>query len=214
VPVRQQLGVSPDDAVNVESDELDRQDMRRLVSGQEAALDDLMNRHGRRLFNYLTRHLGNEAEAKDCVQEAFVRVYVHRAKFQPSASFLTWLYTIAMNCARNMKRARRHEICLDDESAQSDLVNSAPDSAANASEQLQLREQTEEIRRAVLALPEELRAPLVLFEFESLSQSEIAQILGCTRKAVEVRIYRARQILRKALTAQQPTAVQGHGFPN
>jgi len=113
-----------------------------------------------------------------------------------------------------MKRARRHEICLDDESAQSDLVNSAPDSAANASEQLQLREQTEEIRRAVLALPEELRAPLVLFEFESLSQSEIAQILGCTRKAVEVRIYRARQILRKALTAQQPTAVQGHGFPN
>jgi RNA polymerase sigma-70 factor (ECF subfamily) len=79
-----------------------------------------------------------------------------------------------------------------------------PDSAANALEQLLVQEQTEEIRRAVLALPEALRAPLVLFEFENLPQAEIAKVLGCTRKAVEVRIYRARQILRKALAAQMP----------
>jgi len=178
--------------------------MRRLVSSQEVALDDLMNRHGQRLLNYLTRYLGNEAEAKDCVQETFVRIYVHRAKFQPTARFSTWLYTIATNCARNLKRARRPEVRLEDETALGDSLVAVPDSAANALEQLLVQEQTEEIRRAVLALPEALRAPLVLFEFENLPQAEIAKVLGCTRKAVEVRIYRARQILRKALAAQMP----------
>jgi RNA polymerase sigma-70 factor, ECF subfamily len=207
LPSRRGFGVSGDDAVNAESDEQDRQDMQSLAAGREFALDALINRHGARLFNYLTRYLGSHAEAEDCVQETFVRVYLHRARFRPAARFSTWLYTIATNRARNMRRARRAECALD-EIASIDSLASMADPAAMAAEQMALQEQAEEVRQAVLALPEELRAPLVLFEFDNLSQAEIAEILGCTRKAVEVRIYRARQILRKALSVTRQVTAQ------
>jgi RNA polymerase sigma-70 factor (ECF subfamily) len=197
--------MSRDDEVNRDSDEQDRQDMKRLVAGHDTALNDLMERHGQRLFHYLTRQLGSETEAEDCAQDAFVRVYVHRAKFQPSASFSTWLYTIATNRARNMRRGRRPEVSLDEDRDGGGSFDQLPDPAVNTTEQLMVREQTEEVRRAVQALPEDLRAPLVLFEFENLSQGEIAEILCCTRKAVETRVYRARQILRKTLALSNPS---------
>lgn len=166
--------------------------MARLAGGHDAALNDLMTRHGERLFHYLTRQLGNETEAEDCAQETFVRVYQHRAKFKPDAKFSTWLYTIATNLVRDIwrKRGRRPETTLDER---------LPDGGLSADEGLMQDERAAEVRRAVQALPEDLRAPLVLFEFENLAQTEIARILKCTPKAVEVRIYRARRRLRETL---------------
>jgi RNA polymerase sigma-70 factor, ECF subfamily len=173
--------------------------MKRLAAGDDAALNDLMDRHGQRLFHYLTRHLANEADAEDCAQDAFVKVYLHRTKFVPTAKFSSWLYTIAINGARNMRRGRKPEVSLDAEREDGIAPVELTDVAASAPDQLLLREKAEEVRRAVQALPEQLRTPLLLFEFEDLPQSEIAVILECSPKAVEVRIYRARQMLREAL---------------
>jgi RNA polymerase sigma factor (sigma-70 family) len=74
---------------------LDGADMQRLAAGHEAALNDLMARHGQPVFHFLCRMLGNEGDANDLAQETFVRVYQHRASFRPGAKFTTWLYTIA-----------------------------------------------------------------------------------------------------------------------
>ena len=74
---------------------LDGADMQRLAGGHDAALNDLMARHARPVFQFLCRMLGNEDDANDLAQETFVRVYQHRASFKPGARFTTWLYTIA-----------------------------------------------------------------------------------------------------------------------
>ena len=80
------------------SDALDRQDMARLCGGHDTALNDLMSRHAQRLFHYLIRQLQDESEAEDVAQEAFVRVYQHRQKYDAKYRFSTWLYTIAQPC--------------------------------------------------------------------------------------------------------------------
>ena len=184
-------------------DELDAADMQRLVSGHDAALNELMARHGEKLFHFLIRGLQNEAEAADLAQEAFVRVYQHRAKFDAGQKFSTWLYSIAANLVKDRYRWRsRHpQVSLDVENEQTGdcLREHLPASGPTPSDSLQADERADAVRRAVAALPEDLRTPLILAEYEDRSQAEIGEILGCTAKAVETRIYRARHQLRTLL---------------
>lgn len=187
----------------ISAEEADRQDMARLVGGADSALNNLMERHGARLFNYLLRLLQDETKANDAAQESFLKVYHNRAKFRSDSKFSTWLYAIATNLARDHFRwKQRHpEISID---AQTDdhqsLAEMLPDNVATPGEAMVEQERSAAVRNAVQALPEELRAALVLAEYEDLSQEEIARVLGCTRKAVEMRLYRARAILRNALS--------------
>ena len=188
---------------STELDERDRADMQRLASGHEAALNDLMERHGPKLFNYLTRCLQNEEDAADVAQEAFVRLYQNGAKFDANQRFSTWLYAIATNLVKDRYRYRtRHpQISLDaeNESTGSDFRESLPEHGPTPSDTLAAEERAEMVRRAVAALPEELRVPLLLSEYEELSHAEIGVVLGCSPKAVETRIYRARKQLRNKL---------------
>jgi RNA polymerase sigma-70 factor, ECF subfamily len=183
----------------------DRADMARLNAGHDAALDDLMARHGGRLFHYLIRALQSEDEAADVAQEAFVRVYQNRAKFDSRQTFLPWLYAIATNLVKDCYRYRsRHpQVSLDAENRETgmSLGERLVDPAAIPSETLQSSERAAAVREAIGALPEELRLPLILAEYEGRTQAEIGGILGCTAKAVETRIYRARQQLRVSLGA-------------
>ncbi len=191
-------------------DELDVQDMSRLTAGHEAALNSLMERHAGKLFNYLVRCLQNEDDAADTAQETFVKVYQSRARFDPDQKFSTWLYAIAANLVKDRYRWRsRHpQVSLDAESdATGDSFReSLPGNDPLPHERAQTAERSEAIRRAVAALPEELRQPLILAEYEERSHAEIGGILGCSAKAVETRIYRARQQLRVSLGCLLETA--------
>ena len=185
------------------TDEADSADMARLTDGHDAALNDLMERHAASLFRFLCRMLGNEEDANDLAQETFVRVYRNRDRFRQGQRFSTWLYTIAANLARNHLRWReRHpnvalDAAADDESPP--LRDTLPDGGPDAPGQMEATERVDAIRAAVAELPEELRAPLLLAEYEERSQKEIAVVLSCSVKAVETRIYRARQQLRARL---------------
>lgn len=191
-------------------DELDVQDMSRLTAGHEAALNGLMERHAGKLFNYLVRCLQNEDDAADAAQETFVKVYQSRARFDPDQRFSTWLYTIAANLVKDRYRWRsRHpQISLDAESDTTgdSFRESLPGNDPLPHERVQAEERSESVRRAVAALPEELRQPLILAEYEERSHAEIGGILGCSAKAVETRIYRARQQLRVSLGSLLETA--------
>lgn len=184
------------------SDEQDRLDMQRLADGHDAALNALIERHGQRLFHYLLRQLPNEAEANDVAQETFVKVYLNRTRFRAESRFTTWLYTIATNLVRTHYRwkGRHPEVSLDAEDAEHRSMGEVlPDPAASPSEVLIAEERSRQVRNAVQALPEDLRTPLILAEYENLSQLEIAEVLNCSRKTVEMRIYHARRALRKTL---------------
>jgi len=194
--------------INVEQsaeqlDSLDRADMTRLAAGKDAALNSLMDRHASKLFNYLARSLGDENDAADIAQDTFVRVYQNRAKFNPERKFSTWLYTIATNLVKDRFRYRsRHpQVSLDatNDSTGHNLGEILPEDKPSARETLEADERAEIVRRAVAALPEELRLPLVLAEYEDRSHAEISEVLGCSTKAVETRIYRARRQLRISL---------------
>jgi RNA polymerase sigma-70 factor, ECF subfamily len=158
------------------------------------------------LFHYLLRSLQNESDAADLAQETFVRVYQNRAGFDGNRSFSTWLYTIATNLVRTRFRwrARHPQISLDagdQETGMGPGGELADCTIALPDESLQTDERADAVRQAVAALPDELRLPLILFEYEEKSQAEIAAILNSTAKTVEGRIHRARQRLRRTLGA-------------
>jgi RNA polymerase sigma-70 factor (ECF subfamily) len=183
-------------------DEQDADDMARLKAGHDAALDALMDRHAGRLCNYLVRQLENESDAADIAQETFVRVYHHRARFDPAQKFSTWLYTIATNLVRDRFRwHKRHpQVSLDAErEGAGAMLDTLPDGAASPSEQMAAEERAVEVRKGIASLPDDLRTPLILSEYEDLSHAEIGAVLSCSAKAVETRLYRARNYLRKRL---------------
>lgn len=191
-----------------ETDAQDRADMQRLVAGDDAALDDLMQRHGPAVHRLLVGLLQDPQDALDLAQETFVRVYQARHRFRTRDRFVPWLFTIATNLARNRLRWRQRHPTVTWEAlaAQSmDCACASTDRPApsevepSPAEVLQARERIEAVRRAIANLPVELREALLLCEWEDLSQAEAAAILGTTVKAVESRLYRARQILRAEL---------------
>ena len=186
-----------------EADVRDQADMERLSAGYDAALNDLMERHATPIFHFLCRMVGNEDDANDLAQETFVRVFKSRDSFRPGEKFSTWLYTIAANLARNhfRWRSRHPAISFEAETGESEQTpgGSLPANDPAPSEQTMTAERTAAVRDAVSELPEDLREAIVLCEWEGRSVAEAAMILQATPKAVESRLYRARQILRERL---------------
>jgi RNA polymerase sigma-70 factor (ECF subfamily) len=185
-------------------DDRDRADLFRLADGNDTALNDLMGRHGPKLYNYLLRSLQNEDDAADLAQETFARVYQSRAKFDPNQKFSIWLYAIASNLIRTQFRYRtRHpQISLDAEQPDTGkaFCETIPQDGPNPGETLETVETADAVRQAIAALPEDLRTPLILSEYQDLSYSDIGEILNCSPKAVESRLYRARKLLRQQLS--------------
>lgn len=186
-----------------DADELDRADMARLAAGHDAALNDLMNRHSTPLFHFLCRMLGNEEDAGDLAQETFVRVYRSSKSFRADKKFSTWLYTIAANLARSHFRWKnRHpgvSLELETGDAGQTLGSNLPSEQRTPGEQALAEERAAAVRHAVQELPEDLREAIVLCEWQEHSIAQAAEILDATEKAVESRLYRARQHLRKQL---------------
>ena len=176
--------------------------MARVQGGDEAALGELMERWELPVKRLLARLVQNAAEADDLAQETFVRVWQQREKFRAGAEFRPWMFAIAVNLGRNRLRwgRRRPTVSLEEwsEGERPEAGGQRPENTAGA-EGMERKERAAAVRKAVAALPIELREALVLFEYEELSHNEIATALGCTSKAVETRIYRAREKLRVAL---------------
>jgi len=172
--------------------------MKRLAAGDDLALNGIMHRWKDKVSAFLYRMTGSSEVAADLAQETFVRLYQSRARYQPTAAFPTYLFRIAANLGRNHARWRtRHPtVSIEDCTTtfqQMPVHDESPDEAA------QQHETVLRIEKAIGTLPVDLREALHLFTYQEMSQHEIAQTLGCSIKAVETRIYRARQMLKKLL---------------
>jgi len=179
----------------------DEELMAQLQAGDEAALAPLMQRWEVPPKRFIFRLVGHAAEAEDLAQEVFVRIYTKRSSYRLGAKFSTWCFSIAANLAKNRLRwwKRRPVLSLD---AWMDSGGDAADqtaTGAQASDKAVRRERIATVQAAVAALPLDLRTALILFEYEQQSMGEIAAALGCTAKAVENRLYRARKMLRAQL---------------
>lgn len=179
-------------AQNAEQDSLD---ILALQNGEKQALDRLMTRWQIPLRAFLFRHTQNESDALDLAQETFVRVYLHCARFRAGARFSTWLFQIALNLARD--RARR----LSRRPTETFDAIPEPASPEHAGTETESDERAQAVRTAIAALPDDLRTAVIFFEYENKSHAEIAEIVRATPKAVETRLYRARQLLKKSLAS-------------
>jgi RNA polymerase sigma-70 factor (ECF subfamily) len=175
--------------------------MQRLQAGDDLALNEIMARWKQPLASYLLRQLGNHEDALDLTMETFVRVYESRHRYSPSARFARWIFTIATNLARNHVRwkERHPEIALEANEEEESPLDQLADGGPSAARQLEIKERAKAVRKAITDLPPDLRTAVVLFEYEGLSHAEIASIEGSTAKAIETRLYRARQYLEQKL---------------
>lgn len=172
--------------------------MRRVQAGDEAAFGALMLRWELPVKRLLARIVLNESEAEELAQETFVRVWQQREKFRDGATVRPWVFAIAVNLACNRLRwwRRRPAVSLRE---WSETEEPGARGQEPGTKTLELEERAAAVRDAVAALPGELREALVLAEYEELAHAEIAVALGCTVKAVESRVARAREKLRGAL---------------
>ena len=177
--------------------------MERLQRGHDPALNDLMERHATTVFQFLCRMVRNEDDANDLAQETFVRVFRAKDSFKLEQRFSTWLFTIAGNLARNhiRWRARHPNVPLDaaTESSGHTLGDALPGDDPIPADALLAAERASAVQGAVNQLPEDMREAIVLCEWEELSLAEAAAVAKTTPKAIESRLYRARQILRGEL---------------
>jgi RNA polymerase sigma-70 factor (ECF subfamily) len=175
----------------------DRALMARVQRGDEAGLGMLMERWELPVKSVIGRIVLNAGEAEELAQETFVRVWQQREKFREGADVRPWVFSIAVNLARNRLRWWRRRPTV--ELQEWDEAEESQTGRKEDGGDLERKEQVAAVREAIAALPVELREVIVLFEFEEMSQAEIAVTVGATVKAVETRIARAKEKLRGAL---------------
>jgi len=187
----------------------DSEIVKRAQAGDHDAFRILVERYQGRAYGLALRILRNEEQAKDAVQDSFLKVYRSLDRFEGRAGFYTWLYRIVMNQCLDHKRRDKsdREVEWNDESAvgvldASELAASpagrdadreAPDVAIERSEIRQA------VARAINALPEDARRTIQLREIDGLSYKEIAEVMGIPKGTVMSRLHYARQRLRELL---------------
>jgi RNA polymerase sigma-70 factor (ECF subfamily) len=170
----------------------------RAQHGDRLAFDELVRRHRAGVVNLVYRMYGEAGLAEDAAQEAFLRAWQRLDRYDPRFAFRNWVYRIAMNAAVDKLRRERPT---------EDLSGQPLASAAETPEVLvERRQQAEQVRQAVLALPPASRVVLVLREYEGLSYREIAAALDIPLGTVMSRLNYARGQLRRALGAGQEDA--------
>jgi RNA polymerase sigma-70 factor (ECF subfamily) len=170
------------------------------VGGDRAAFGVLVRRHQDRLFNTVSRLLGNTEDAADVVQDAFLNAFVSLGAFKGDAKFFTWLYRIAVNSAISMKRKQRFALSVDSPGIASSGPEPTDESESSRPElALERAEDIERIQSALNRLTPEHRAVLVLKEIDGQKYEAIAEILQVPIGTIRSRLHRARLELRDRL---------------
>ena len=178
--------------------------MLRVQNDEPGAFGELIDQYWPRIFGRFLKQLGDRQEAEDLAQDVFLRLYRNRHRYQPRASFATWIYHIARNVARNAIRGRRRRPCVslgqlaypDQDDALGECLWELNQEAP--SRPLEREEVANVVRAAIAGLAYRQRTALEL-QFQDCSYSEIAAELRMTPKAAKSLLYRARLQLREHL---------------
>jgi RNA polymerase sigma-70 factor (ECF subfamily) len=187
----------------------------RAASGDGPAFEALVIRYQARVFRLARRLTGNDGDAQDAQQDAFLQVYRSLPSFRGDARFSTWLYRIATNAALMLcrARARRPAQSLEEYLPRFDAGGqhaATPDElrvAGRADELLDRQLLAEKARAGIERLPDLYREAFVLRDLEELTTADVAEVLGLEPAAVRQRVHRARLMLRGylgALTGVKP----------
>lgn len=172
--------------------------------GSEEAYAVLVERYSDYVYTIAARILGDEEDAYDAAQEAFVRAYRAIGRFRGDAKFSSWLYRIATNRAlTHLKRKRRRAPAVDIDAGPH--IESAIDLEPPRTRPDQVLADAEfraEVRAAVAKLPDQYRTVITLFYLEQRSYKEVADVLGLPMGTLKTHLHRGRAMLRKIITEQ------------
>ena len=150
----------------------------------------------------------NQAEAEDLTQETFIKAFNALSSFNSEYAFSTWLYKIAVNNSIDHFRKKRLKTCSLDspiEAKDGPLRREFPDTGSGPESGLISKEQSSQIQNAIDALPDKYRLAIILRHSQDKSYEEISQVLNIPLGTVKVRIFRAREMLKKKLREQLRT---------
>lgn len=190
--------------------DLDAALMLRVKRGDRAAFAELVEKYKQPLFNFIFRTLRDEAETEDVAQNTFLQVWKSRARYQRTAKFSTWLFTIARNlCLNEIRRRSRHPAeSLEESHAEHDdqPLRQYEDKKVFLPTETALHgELAEKIEEALAGLPENQRTAILLCRQDELSYEEIAAVLDCSLSATKSLIHRGRETLKEKLKAYLQT---------
>ncbi|MCK9210771.1 MAG: sigma-70 family RNA polymerase sigma factor [Ignavibacteriaceae bacterium] len=167
--------------------------IKRFIDGDESVFKTLVNRHKEKVRNIIFVTLNGPDMIDDLSQEVFISVFKKLDRFRFESQFTTWLYRITINKCRDHLRRVKIRSILSPLSASEEELSYSSSSLHDASEIQEI------VRRGVAQLPEKLRTPLILKDFEGLSYQEIAETIGTEVGTIKSRIFRAREALKKIL---------------
>lgn len=191
-PSPSQEGVSDND-VNVAL-------MLRVGTGDEKAFEELIERHQNAVIGTVAKMLGNSSDAEDIAQQVFIRLWKSAPRYQPTAKFTTFLFTIARNLVFNesRRRSRKKEYSIDER--EDDFHLQTPDTQNVAPDQRVLHAELQKsVDQAIAALPEKQRLAVILRRYEGMPYDEIGRVLELSIPAVKSQLFRARNTLRDSL---------------
>lgn len=165
-------------------------DVERVLGGDVGAFEGIVRRWQGPLVNMAWRYCRDRGRAEEMAQEAFVRAWRGLATWRRESSFSTWLFALAANVYRNeLKRVPTVTLPMEE--------IAEPARAADQLDRMEERSQSDLVRRAVLALPQRYREPVVLFYFHEQDVAAAAKTMRLPEGTVKARLSRARELLRR-----------------
>ncbi len=179
----------------VAEDLTDPELIERYLQGDASAFSALVRRHEKRVYNLCFRMLGREEDARDAAQDAFLTALRKLSSFRGEAQFTTWLHRVTVNACYDVLRKKRREPLLEpprEEDAPEPPGPASPDHADSAVAAV-------DVQRALMRVPQEFRAVLVLHDVHDLAYEDIAESLGIPVGTVKSRLHRGRVALAEEL---------------
>lgn len=181
------------DSLRVETSDIERL-VKASQAGDRGAFNEIVKLYQRQAMRIAVRMLGNASEAAEAVQNGFFKAYLSIGKLREPKRFEAWFFRIIANTAITQRRAARYraEKIKIDEGYKSKKAHSPLESQIG-------EELKEAIRQAMLKLSKKEAKAIALFGIEDLPREKVAEIMGCSTKAVKWHVFRARQKLRVLL---------------
>ena len=186
---------------------LEEELITRSQNGDMDAFEELVARYERRVYSIAFRFMGNQEDASDLAQEAFLKAYQAIKNFRQEASFSTWICRIVSNVCRDQLRKAKRTIqtSLDEEVwlEEGTVTKQVKDHAPTTEQVYERKELKEYLQGLINNLNPEYRMVVVLRDIQGYSYEEIAEMLNCSLGTVKSRLNRARKVLREQINSDE-----------